>query len=368
MTANICCLCPKNTDPPDGSVNFKPPILNLNTYSVDEFLKLIPDEIINKMNEVKFAGNKNKGELKTERIIVNEGSNSEYEENKKEIYYHGEFNEQGQKDGIGKMIIKNDKEKKFYHGIWQKDVLNEGYIYYENGSEYKGEIKSYMRDGKGNFKTKNNNEIYVGEWKEDQKEGEGELTFKDGTKYIGEFKNDKFNGKGKMQWKDGIYYDGEFMNDYLHGKGYLRGNNGHIYNGNFQHGYFHGEGEFKWINGMSVEFYKGNYSYGIKDGYGEFHFENGNVYKGLWKSGNPDGQGVYETNIRKYHGNWRAGIFMQLIEVEEKQEAKEENLDLTFKTPNEDIAVTEHVSTSLNTAISEKSSEAEPLIEYIKND
>jgi hypothetical protein len=370
MTANVCCCCGRNTDPPDCSLNFVEPTTNINTYSLDEneFFKLIPNEIINKMNKVKFPDNKNKAIIKTEKILVMDGTNSEYEENGKELFYHGEYNQQGQKDGIGKMVIKENKQKKYYQGVWRNGDLNEGYIYYENGSEYKGEIKNYMRDGKGHFKTKNDNEIYNGDWKEDNKEGEGELIFKDGTRYMGGFQNDKFNGKGKMEWKNGIYYDGEFMNDYLHGKGYLRGNNGHIYNGYFENGYYHGEGEFKWINGMSVEIYKGNYSYGIKDGFGEFHFENGDIYRGGWKSGNPDGQGTYETNNRKYFGNWRAGIFMQLFEVEDKQEAKEENLDLTFKTPNEDIVVIDHISTSYNTAITEKSSEAELVIEYIKHD
>ena len=178
MSANICCFCLKNTDPPDGSVNFKPPILNLKTYSVDEFLKLIPDEIINKMNEVNFPGNGNKGELKTERIIADEGSNSEYEENRKEIYYHGEFNDKDEQEGIGKMIIINEnKEKTIYHGIWEKNELKKGIIYYNDNSKYKGDIKNLLRHGKGTYTSEA--ETYEGNWVEDKKEGEGFLTFKD---------------------------------------------------------------------------------------------------------------------------------------------------------------------------------------------
>ena len=359
--------CGRNCQQSLNELNyFNPPKINKNIFSIDDFFKLIPEEIYNKMQKEKFPAHKNQAYLKIEKILVDNNSNSEYEDNKKEIFYHGEYNEQNQRDGVGKMIIQNNKEKIFYHGIWHNDNLNEGYIYYEDGSVYKGDIKDYMRDGKGKYIT--NNYKYDGDWKEDQKGGDGSLTFKDGTKYIGEFKKDKFNGKGKMEWKDGYYYDGNFMNSFFHGKGYLRMNNGHIYNGNFQYGAFHGEGEFKWINGMSLEFYKGNYSYGKKDGKGEFHFENGNIYKGEWKSGNPDGEGIFETNNRKYFGNWRAGMFMQLIEVEDKEEAKEENLNLTFKVPTEDLFNLDHISTSVNTSISVRSSEAEMSIEYIKND
>ena len=363
ISCKKCCSCKSSLNEMNYS---NPPKINKNTLSMDDFFKLIPEEIYNKMNENKFTVHENQAYIKTEKILVDNNSNSENEDNKKEIFYHGEYNEHDLKEGLGKMIIQNNKEKIFYHGIWHNDDLNEGFIYYEDGSEYKGGIKNYMRNGKGKYIT--NNESYDGDWKEDQKDGDGALTFKDGTKYIGKFKNNKFNGKGKMQWKDGYYYDGNFTNNFFHGKGYLRMNNGHIYNGNFQNGVFHGEGEFKWINGMSIEFYKGNYSYGKKDGKGEFHFENGNIYRGEWKSGNPDGEGIFETNNRKYFGNWRAGMFMQLIEVEDKEEAKEENLNLTFKVPNEDFFVLDHICTSVNTAMSARSSKAEISIEYIKSE
>ena len=54
-------------------------------------------------------------------------------------------------------------------------------------------------------------------------------------------------------------------------------------------------------------------SYGKKDGNGELYFDNGNIYRGGWESGSPNGEGVFETKNRKYYGNWRSGIFMQLI-------------------------------------------------------
>ena len=85
------------------------------------------------------------------------------------------------------------------HGIWKNDNLSSGTIYYENDSIYSGQIKNYLRDGKGKFMSEN--ETYEGEWKEDQRNGQGILIFKDGTKYEGGFKNnqlmeeEKWNGK-----------------------------------------------------------------------------------------------------------------------------------------------------------------------------
>ena len=361
-TANICCCGKQKIEP---SVKFDETTINIKP---DDFFKLIPQNIIKEMNENKIENNNNNAEIRTERIASEGNSNTEIEEKDKvkDILYHGEFNKSGKKNGIGKMIIIKDRETIFYQGKWENDNLNKGRIYYEDGSFYVGEIKNYKRHGKGKFKSDLEN--YDGDWKDDQKDGDGTLIFSDGTKYIGQFKNNNFDGKGKMEWKDGFFYEGYFLNNFLHGEGYLRGNNEHIYKGQFQNGKFHGEGIFKWINrNESTEYYKGNYSNGQKDGKGEFHFKNGHIYSGLWKSGEPDGEGMYETKNRKYYGNWRSGNFMQLIEVEDKDKPQEENLNLTFKVPVEDIYVSDHISTSLNTACPiNKSSNVSFSITYLK--
>ena len=350
---------------PENNKNFEIQKIDENQISMDYFFNLIPTEIDNEMKKEKFQNYNNNAILKTIRIINNDNSFEDFKDNIKDILYHGEFNESGLKEGIGKMIIIKENEKQFYHGIWENDDLIKGKIYYEDGSTYSGDIKNYKRDGNGKFKSEK--EEYDGEWKKDQKNGEGTLIFSDKTKYKGHFKDNKFDGRGTMNWKNGFSYEGYFMNNFLHGKGYLRGSNNHIYDGYFQNGKFHGEGTFKWINRESAtEYYKGNYSSGQKDGKGEFHFGNGHIYYGWWKSGDPDGEGIYETQSRKYYGNWRSGIFMQLIEVEEKEQVQEENLNLTFKVPAEDIFITDHISTSINTSTSIKSSDVNPMVTYLK--
>lgn len=362
------CTCCSILQPQEAGGLFESPKKNENLISIDYFFNYIPEEILNEMNKEKKFISQNKYELRTERIMIDKNSSSELDDNIKEMLYHGEFNELGQKDGVGKMIIIKETEKIFYHGNWREDNLIKGTIYYEDGSKYSGEIKNNKRNGKGDFtiQKEKEKEKYSGEWKNDQADGEGTLIFSDGTTYKGHFKENKFNGEGEMTWNNGISYKGTFLNNCFHGKGILKGNNGHIYDGDFQNGKFHGKGIFTWKNRNEIELYEGNYSCGLKDGKGKLKFNNGHSYDGLWKSGEPDGEGIYESNYRKYFGNWRAGIFMQLIDVEEKGKTQEEGLNLTFNVPIEDIYITDHVSISINTTTSIKSSCINPFVTYIQ--
>ena len=299
-----------------------------------DFLDLIPKVIQDKMENEKdlLDYESNNKKIKTIKLKNSTITNDD------EMIYKGELNNKYEKEGIGKLVIINSKnERKFYYGIWKKNELIKGVIYYSNNIMYKGDIKNYMRNGKGIYITEN--ETYNGDWKEDQKDGEGLLKYKNGPEYKGQFITDKFNGKGELKWPDGTYYKGDFCNNIVHGEGYLKGSNGHIYNGNFNWGVFNGYGEFIWAKGVYSVKYKGNYCSGKKDGKGEFYFDNGNVYKGGWESGTPHGEGIFETKNRKYYGNWRSGFFMQLIKVENKENSKEENVNLNFWIPNEDIEI-----------------------------
>ena len=296
-SSGIWCHC-VNSEEPFSSKELDYPETELGAISFEEFKQLIPEKIFNEMNNEKIdiKNYKNNEKLKTIFIPNNLIDNKE-NMNIKEIYYHGEFNEEDKKNGIGKMvIINNNNEKCFYHGIWENDILNNGTIYYMNNGKYIGELKNYLRDGKGKYIS--SLEVYEGYWKEDQKDGDGSVVYKDGTKYKGKFKNNKFNGKGEMKWIDGTNYCGEFLNNLFNGNGYLKGKNNNTYNGNFDKGLFNGQGEFKWNS--RGESYKGNYSNGKKDGKGEFRFKNGDIYSGNWESGHPHGEGVYQTKNRKY--------------------------------------------------------------------
>ena len=343
----VAGLCSKgNSNDQNSSIVFEIEKSDNENISIEKFMELIPKSIINKINgkNLDMKNDKNSEQIKTVKIQDNLGQN---DDEKNTIYYHGEFNQQDEKDGLGKMIIiNNNNEKKIYQGIWKKNVLNKGNIYYPNKGEYIGQMKNYMRDGKGKYTS--DEETYEGDWKEDKKDGNGIIIYKNGCKYEGQFKNNKIEGIGKMSWIDGAYYSGEFKNNIFNGKGVLKGNNNHIYNGYFQNGIYNGEGEFKWINGDTIESYKGNYLCGKRNGSGEFHFKNGHIYRGRWESGSPHGKGIYETKNRKYFADWRSGLFTKLIDAQNKENFEEESIDLNFKTQVEDIYLIEHLSTSLN--------------------
>ena len=52
----------------------------------------------------------------------------------------------------------------------------------------------------------------MGEWKDNQAEGHGELRMKDGSVYTGQFARGKENGKGIIVNKDGTRFEGFFKN------------------------------------------------------------------------------------------------------------------------------------------------------------
>ena len=60
--------------------------------------------------------------------------------------------------------------------------------------------------------------IYYGEWQNNQKQGRGIILYKNGNKYEGYFMNNKPNKKGRIYFKEGDYYEGEIYNDKIEGK------------------------------------------------------------------------------------------------------------------------------------------------------
>jgi len=332
-----------------GVCCFGPHIDKEKLIPIDEFTKLIPKEIYNKMNLKSDIDNKNYKTTKEEVI---------YSKGKETFYYHGEY-VNNQMDGKGYLVIVNQEQKPtIYQGIWEYGKITSGKIYYIDGSIYEGDIVNYIPSGKG--KLISDTEKYEGDWKNNKKDGKGKLTNSSGIMYEGEFKNDAFSGQGKMIWKNGTKYEGAFLNNQFHGFGCLTGQNSHVYSGNFVNGLFHGEGQFEWNeennNINTKQTYKGNYSLGKKNGHGKFTFKDGNTFDGMWESGEPHGEGIFETKNRKYHGNWRAGQFIQVIKIEDITK-EEENVDLNFEVPNEDIVIKDSLRYSISSVLSSRAEE-----------
>lgn len=60
--------------------------------------------------------------------------------------------------------------------------------------------------------------VYVGKYKNDERDGQGEMIWTDGSKYIGEWKNGIQNGYGKMIFPNGVVKEGYFDNNIFKGK------------------------------------------------------------------------------------------------------------------------------------------------------
>ncbi|HEX3036090.1 MAG TPA: peptidylprolyl isomerase, partial [Thermodesulfobacteriota bacterium] len=103
--------------------------------------------------------------------------------------------------------------------------------------KYEGELKNDRFEGNGTM-TWSDGSKYVGEWKDDQRHGEGTMTWSDGTKYVGEWKNDEREGKGILTFANGDKYEGEFKDDEMHGKGAFTHAEGKKYTGDFDEGKF----------------------------------------------------------------------------------------------------------------------------------
>ena len=83
---------------------------------------------------------------------------------------------------------------------------------------YVGEYKDGNRNGRGSF-TFSDGRQYIGEWKDNDRNGQGALTFISDDWYVGKFKDNKFNGQGTFSFSNGNKYVGEFKDNERNGQG-----------------------------------------------------------------------------------------------------------------------------------------------------
>jgi hypothetical protein len=63
--------------------------------------------------------------------------------------------------------------------------------------------------------TFSNGSKYVGEFKDDNQDGQGTMTYSNGNKYVGEWKNNKQDGQGTMTYPDGTSKTGIWKDENL---------------------------------------------------------------------------------------------------------------------------------------------------------
>ena len=215
------------------------------------------------------------------------------------------------------LITQKENETFLYIGTTTFDLLYEGngVLYSSKGYKYQGEFSNgeingygrmYTLEGdlfEGNFikgllegegkKVSNDLTVYKGNFIHSKREGEGSEETPEHI-YIGQFKNDQKFGQGKVKYK--LYkdvYQGEFKNNAINGYGLYIWENKHTYQGDFLNGKMHGKGVYKWPEGGE---YDGEYVNGIKEGKGVFTWEDGRIFKGPFTNGKPNGKGILIIN------------------------------------------------------------------------
>ena len=222
----------------------------------------------------------------------------------KSLKYKGEKDKSThQKNGFG--IIEWDDKSKLI-GNFINDKIEEICKFYnkENEGIFIGEYKENFPNGYGYYETINL--MIEGFWKKNLLNGIGIEIKLNEICYEGEFKNNEKNGIGLLKWNDGTIYKGEFKNNKMIGNGIILYNDGKIYSGEILNGNLNGIGLFKWNNGY---IYFGNYIKNVKKGFGIFIWRKKPLiaFVGFWENGKQNGVGVkINDNIFKY-GVWKNG-------------------------------------------------------------
>ena len=114
-------------------------------------------------------------------------------------------------------------------------------------------MKNGQRDGVGTYTwpsvvtskdgsvTSSPTSSYVGRFREGEKHGKGELTWRNGNRYNGDFTDDKIHGYGTKVYADGRIYEGNWKNGKREGFGTLTLDDGSAYIGQYQNNQKHDE-------------------------------------------------------------------------------------------------------------------------------
>lgn len=98
----------------------------------------------------------------------------------------------------------------------------------------------------------------------------------------------------------------------FNGNGTFKFDNGDVYDGSFRDGQPNSsKGKYEFANG---DFYEGSFVNGKREGSGKYVWKNGGVYIGMWKGDKRDGFGQYQwPNNATYRGYWKDD---QIVDME----------------------------------------------------
>ena len=156
----------------------------------------------------------------------------------------------------------------------------QGTMKYANGDIYKGEWYFGYITGRGSMTYANNGGAYHGEWDMGTYKGIGTYIYADGSNYTGEWDYGKHNGQGIMSYANDDCYDGEWKMGHRNGRGKMAYANDDYYDGEWKMGYRNGLGKMTYANG---DCYDGGWMMDIRNGQGKMTYFNGSIYEGEWK-------------------------------------------------------------------------------------
>jgi len=190
------------------------------------------------------------------------------------MLYEGEW-KRNKEHGYGKLMT-SDRKKIVYEGEWERGKIA------GTGAYYFGSSDPLQPDSR-----------YIGEFRENLRNGMGRYFLPDGSVYDGQWRDGTMNGLGIFTWSDGSIYDGVWKDGKRNGQGLLRNIDGFIYDGQWVNNSMEGRGSAIYPNGQR---YEGSFSNGRREGRGTIHFTNGAVYEGRFRDDAVDGQGTMKMS------------------------------------------------------------------------
>jgi radial spoke head protein 1 len=192
--------------------------------------------------------------------------------------FHDEWGPRGQG------LVKQIGELGVYQGARDDDGAKTGLgrTLFPNNDIYTGEYKENNRDGKGTYYFADQGLIYTGDWQNNARHGIGRMIYADGARYLGAWAFDRKQGDGRYTYPDGSTYSGEWQADVKHGKGTYTFTDGSCYSGLFV------DGEFvsgEWTQGQSGIRYSGSFANGVPTGKGVYALPNGSKQVGEYRGG-----------------------------------------------------------------------------------
>lgn len=181
-----------------------------------------------------------------------------------------------------------------YYGNWNENQEMEGYgIYYLNEEKVVTEgiwLKGNIIFGRIFFQ---NGNIYEGKMKNSLPHGKGKIIFHNGERYEGDFEMGEMTGFGTFFFSDKTKYEGDIKNGIFNGKGQMKWKYGVEYQGDFVDSSLCGKGKI--FNNQGEE-YEGNFDKNEFNGEGIYLFNNGDKYEGNFEYGIKKGKGKYTRN------------------------------------------------------------------------